>query len=80
MATAKILISLPEELASRVRAAIPPGNISKVLRDLLQKEVLKREQKLYEAAVAVEKDSALNEEMADWEVTTGDGIDNDEAW
>jgi hypothetical protein len=30
---------------------------------------------LYEFALEVEKDEALNSEMEDWDVTIGDGID-----
>jgi len=36
-----------------------------------------REKLLYECAVAVEKDSALNQEMEDWHVTIQDGLDGD---
>jgi hypothetical protein len=36
--------------------------------------------KLYEAAIAVEKDTVLNEEMKDWEITVTDGINVDEVF
>jgi len=77
MATAKILVSMPEELASRLKAAIPSRKRSGVLRLLIESEVEKREKRLYEAACAVEKDMKLNAEMKDWDITTGDGIDDE---
>ena len=38
-----------------------------------------REKALYECACAVEADDALQEEMAEWDITSGDGVNN-EAW
>lgn len=35
---------------------------------------------LYNIALAVEKDSALNKDMKTWDVTSGDGIDKNETW
>ncbi len=65
----KVLISLPDELAQR----------TKVLAALLEKEVKQREKALYECACAVKADDTLQEEMAEWEITSGDGINN-ETW
>ena len=56
-------------------AAIPQGQRSKVIAKLLENEIKKRERELYEAAVAVEQDEALNAEMKDWDVTVGVGIE-----
>jgi hypothetical protein len=75
----KVLISLPDELAVRMRATIPQRQRSKTITYLIEKEVTKREQLLYECAVSVEKDTALHKEMVDWEITFEDGIDN-ESW
>jgi len=41
------------------------------------KEKEDKDQKLHDAAVAVEKDEALNKEMRGWDVTAGDGIDSE---
>ncbi len=70
----RVLISLPEQLVSRLRAAIPARKRSQVIRDLIEKEVKLRERSLYECALAVEKDKQLNKEMADWDITLEDGL------
>ena len=75
----KVLLSLPDHLAERMKAVIPPGQRSRVLAQLLETEVKRREEGLYECALQVEKDQALSEEMKDWDVAAGDGID-DETW
>lgn len=75
----KLLISMPNQLAVRMRAAIPSRQRSKTIAQLIEKEILKREQALYKCAAAVEKDAALNREMEDWDTTIGDGF-NDGSW
>lgn len=75
----KILVSLPEELVRRMKTVIPARKRSQVVKDLLEAEIEKREQALFECAKAVEDDEALNREMAEWDVTTGDGVEP-EAW
>ena len=76
----KILISLPDQLANRMRSAIPARQRSKIFTRLIEKEVDKREKALYECALAVEKDGALREEMEEWDITLNDGLKNDESW
>jgi hypothetical protein len=56
-------------------ANIPKRQRSKVIARLLENEIEKREQELYNAALAVEQDEELNSEMKDWDVTVGDGIE-----
>lgn len=75
----KVLISLPEHIASRMRAAIPQRQRSKVISLLIEKEVERREQALYECALAVEQDHKLIDDMQDWDITTQDGLSN-ESW
>lgn len=75
----KILVSLPENLAYRMKAVIPNRQRSKLIAELLEKEIKKREDELYQCACAVEADEELNKEMKDWEVTIGDGIEP-ETW
>ncbi|MFZ0944862.1 MAG: hypothetical protein WB930_07720 [Syntrophobacteraceae bacterium] len=71
----KVLVSIPDSLYSRMTAAIPQRQRSKVIAGLLEDEIKKREHKLYKAALAVEQDEELNSEMKDWDVTAGDGIE-----
>ena len=75
----KVLISLPDKLVDRMKAVIPPGQRSKVLTGLLEDEIKRREKGLYQCALAVENDEALNKEMEDWNTTVVDGIDA-ETW
>ncbi len=75
----KVLVSLPDDMAEKIKAVIPPRQRSKVITSLLRDELKRREKQLYEKALKVEQDEALNRETADWETTAGDGID-DETW
>jgi len=75
----KILVSLPDNLATRMRSIIPDKQRSKVITKILEEEICRREQELYECAREVEKDEALNKEMLDWDATIGDGIEP-ETW
>ena len=75
----KILVSLPDDLVMRMRAVIPNRQRSQIIAELLERELKKREQELYKCACDVEMDEKLNQEMADWEVTVGDGIEP-ESW
>lgn len=74
----KVLISLPDQLALRLRAAIPARQRSKVITHLIEDEIKKREQVLYECALAVEKDHHLREEMDEWDIALNDGLNEDE--
>lgn len=71
----KVLVSIPDSLYSRMMATIPSRQRSKVIAKLLEDEIGKREQELYQAALAAEQDDELNAEMNDWGVTVGDGIE-----
>jgi hypothetical protein len=75
----KILISVPNQLVSRLKAAIPQRQRSKVIVHLIEIEIEKREKMLYECAMAVEKDHALNDEMKEWDTTLQDGLKH-ESW
>ncbi|HOF58939.1 MAG TPA: hypothetical protein PLT19_11470 [Syntrophorhabdaceae bacterium] len=75
----KILISLPNDLVKRMRTVIPARKRSQVVNDLLEQEITRREEILFRCALAVEKDEALNQDVAAWDITAGDGIES-EAW
>ena len=79
MSSSRVLISIPEELNERMKAAIPEGKRSKTIAELIEQEVSNREEQLRLCALAVEQDSALNDEMSDWDNTISDGLD-DETW
>ena len=73
----KVLISVPDNIAQRMRAAIPQKQRSKVIVQLIEKEIERREKALYECALAVEQDAALNEEMKEWDLTLQDGLSDE---
>jgi len=75
----KVLVSIPDNLADRMKAIIPPRQRSKILVKLLEDEVKRRETELHQCALEVENDQTLNAEMKDWDITIGDGIDA-ESW
>ena len=75
----KVLISIPDDIASRMKAAIPQRQRSKVIVRLLEAEIEKREKALYDCALAVEQDDLLRSEMNDWDLTLQDGL-NHESW
>jgi hypothetical protein len=75
--TAKVMFSFPDQLVSRMKAAIPQRERSKVLAVLLEKEINAREQSLYLCAKELEESSGLKEEVAAWDNEFGqDGLDD----
>jgi hypothetical protein len=74
----KILISVPDRLAARMKAIIPERQRSKIVVLLLETEIERRESKLYECALAVENDPVLKADMAAWDVTVSDGLQEEE--
>ena len=79
-ASSKILLSLPPDLSGRFKALVPTRQRSDFIRHLLEDELKKREQQLYECALAVEQDEQLNNDLKNWDVTLNDGLTNDESW
>ena len=75
----KVLVSLPDDLATRMRRMIPTRHRSRIIAKILEVEIARREHALYQCACEVEADSSLNNEMNYWEVTVGDGIEP-ESW
>ena len=73
----RVLVSLPDDLVMRMRAVMAKRQRSQLIAELLERELKKRERDLFKAAHEVELDEILNEEMKDWEVTVGDGIESD---
>ena len=73
----KVLISIPDQLAVRMRATMPARQRSQMITRLIESEVEKRESSLYECAMAVESDLALQDEMSEWDVTLQDGLENE---
>ena len=70
----KILISIPNELASKFRVAIPARQRSQFVANLITKEIEQLEEQLYSCALGVENDKSLNDEMSVWDITVTDGL------
>jgi hypothetical protein len=76
--TAKVMFSFPDQLVSRMRASIPSRERSRVVANLLEKEISAREQKLYQCAKELEENVELKSEMALWDSEfSNDGLDDD---
>ena len=70
---------MPNSVLTRMRAVIPDRQRSKFISEIVERELEKREQALFQCAMKVEQDEALNQEMQAWDITVSDGIDN-ESW
>ena len=77
MAMQQLLVRLPEELAQRLKRRVPARGRSAFVQRLLEAALPVDEGEddpLYLAAVDVEQDEQLAAEIAEWEVTAGDGL------
>lgn len=76
----QVLLHLPDGLAARFKAAVPPRQRSAFVAELLERALPEDEDPLYLIALELEKDEAFNQEMAEWDSVVGDGIEDvDEA-
>ena len=73
----QVLVHLPDDLAGRFRAAVPPRKRSAFIAELLQKALPQDSDPLYQLALAVEQERSLNAEMAEWDGVAGDGLEAD---
>jgi hypothetical protein len=78
MSTRQILIRLPEEIAAKLKAAVPARQRNKFVADLVASAVARHEDKLAKIADAVTKDEkripTIAQETRDWDATVGDGL------
>jgi hypothetical protein len=70
----EVHFSLPEEVVTALNHLVPTNQRDLFVANLLRDALARQEQELYDCALAVEQDEALNEEMADWDVTVADGF------
>jgi hypothetical protein len=79
MSTQQILIRLPEEVAAKLRAAVPARQRNKFVAELVATAVARHEDKLAKIATAVTNEEKRNSKIAretrDWEATLGDGLE-----
>ena len=62
----QLLLHIPEALAERFKQTIPARQRSEFVAKLLEKALPVEEDPLYLAALEVEQDLALGEEMREW--------------
>ncbi len=72
----RVNFTLPENVYDAFRIIIPKRQRSRVISELLKEEIERREKSLTEIARAVENDEALHKEMAQWDTTLNDGLDD----
>ena len=73
MTTEQVLLRLPDDLVRRFKQSVPTRERSAFVRHLLEAALPPEggdHDPLYLAALAVERDIALTEEMAVWETAT----------
>ena len=63
----RMTMSLPDQLARRFQAAVPPRRRSSTVARLLEAELAMRERELEKACAAANADSRLGEEIDDWQ-------------
>jgi len=63
----RVTISLPDILARKFQATVPPRRRSKLVAQLLSEELKKREKSLERACIAANNDTALNQEIDEWQ-------------
>ena len=75
-----MLIRLPDDVVSRFRSLVPARQRNKFLADLVAKAVSDQESDLEKIAAAVtleeRADPELQQELADWQQTNADGLDD----
>jgi hypothetical protein len=78
MATEQRLLRLPKSLVRRFKQTVPARERSAFIRQLLKQALPPTDSgnnPFYLAALAVERDTALGEEMTEWEASTiGEGL------
>jgi hypothetical protein len=81
MVTRQLLVRLPEELAQRFKRSVPIRQRSAFVQRLLEQAlpVAQFDDPLYLAAIEVERDEGLAQEMAAWDATVEDGLTSETA-
>jgi hypothetical protein len=79
MSIQQILIRLPEDVAAKLKAAVPARQRNKFIAELVAAAVARHEDELAKIAISVTNDEKRNPKIAretgDWEATVGDGLE-----
>ena len=83
-ATRQIMVRLPEQIATRLDSVVPRRKRNQFIVDLLSEVIDEQDTQLAKIAAAVtaeeDNDPEYQQFIKDWEVTVGDGIDEDNAF
>jgi len=63
----RMTFSLPDALAHRFRANIPPRKRSSTVAKLIEQEMMTQERNLEAACLAANNDETLTEEVGEWQ-------------
>lgn len=76
---AQVLLRLPDELADRFREAVPARERSAYVQKLLESALPPKDPDwLYKIALAANADEEHDQDLKDWDVTVGDGLDDED--
>jgi hypothetical protein len=70
----QVLLHLPDHLGKRFQQTVPVRKRSAYITALLEKALPKENRALAKAAMAVEKDIALHDDLSVWDETARDGL------
>jgi hypothetical protein len=63
----RMTLSIPDAVAHRFQAAVPPRKRSRLVTRLLEQELSERDNTLAAACRAANRDTALQREMDEWQ-------------
>ena len=69
----RITLSIPDHVARRFRAIVPPRQRSKLVTRLLEQELVERDEALAAACRSANRDMALQHEIDEWQ-SFDDGV------
>ena len=70
----RVTLSIPDAIARRFRAAVPPRQRSRLVTGLIEQELARRDDVLAAACHAANSDTALEREIDEWQAFD-DGIE-----
>ena len=69
----RVTVSIPDPIARRFQAAVPPRRRSRTITRLIEEELAKHEDELAAACRAANNDASLNREIEEWQ-SFDDGV------
>ena len=63
----RLTLPIPDQIARRFQAAVPSRQRSRVVAELLEQELKRKENALEEACLAANRDEELEKEIDEWQ-------------